>query len=315
MSDVKLLTLCIPTYNRGIHLNEQLRRLSSMPPEMWKDLTVFVSDNCSNDNTEEIVRSYISKPIIDIVYSKNECNLGMDGNFVKCFTSAKSKYVWLLGDDDYIKIDKLVLIVKLLKENNCGVCHLGIHRKEIEEYTIYRDVDNYLREIAIWISFISSNIVNTKYVPKIDFEKYYGTFFTLIPLYLTAMIGENQNIMINTRIFEDSKDYSRNGGYSIVEVFVKNYLSIFDEFVKKGQLSHALYEYEKKCSFDFVIPLVVDFVLLKKASLYKKDNTWSILFAYYGIPRTIFGCARVLLKKVKAKFVYSVNRISSINGH
>ena len=303
MSKQKLLTLCVPTYNRSAHLEEQLKRLSTMPSELWRDISVFVSDNCSTDNTETIARHYSSFPNTDIIYSRNDSNLGMDGNFVKCFTSATSKYVWLLGDDDYIEIDKLPFILKLLKETNCGVCHLGMNRLDKEDYCLYDNVELFIKEIAIWISYISSNIVQTKYVLTIDFEKYYGSYFTLIPLYLTAMIKEPQNVMINIRVFDDAKDYQRNGGYNIAQVFVKNYLSIFEEFVQKGLFSKDILEFEKETAFNFSIPLIIDYVLLRHPSNYMRKNTWPIIFKYYGFSKPIMKCINILSNKAVGRFV------------
>ena len=303
MSDNKLLTLCIPTYNRGVHLKEQLIRLSQMPFELWDDITVLVSDNCSTDDTEAIGEEFAQSPNCDIHYSRNETNLGMDGNFVKCFKAATSKYVWLLGDDDYIFTDKLPLILKVLKETNCGLCHLGRRRNEKEDYTLYNDVELFIKEIAVNITFISSNIVRTDFVGEIDFEKYFGTFLTLVPLYLTAMIKGGNDVMINVPIFDNPKDKGRNGGYSIAQVFIENYLSIFKEYECNGLLSNDLYKYEKKMVFNFTIPHVVKYVLLNKPSQFKKDDkTWSILYKHYGYTKTIiatmFGVCKYYGKEI-----------------
>jgi glycosyltransferase involved in cell wall biosynthesis len=304
MSDNKLLTLCIPTYNRGVHLKEQLTRLSAMPAELWKDITVFVSDNCSTDNTKEIAQQYTSNPSVDIIYSRNDSNLGMDGNFVKCFTSAKSSYVWLLGDDDYILIDKLPLIIKLLKETNCGVCHLGIDRKDPNEFTLFKnDTESFLKEIGIYISFISSNIVKTKYVPEIDFLKYYGSFFTLIPLYLNAMIKESLNVMVNSQIMESPKDAGRNGGYGICTVFIDNYLGIFREYVDKGMLSEQLYAFEKETVFNFVRSFVVKYYIFKEKSLFKPENTWEILYRHYGKTKVRYSMLKSIVGYCRDKIL------------
>lgn len=301
MSEQKLLTLCIPTYNRGEHLEQQLNRLSTLSIELWKDVTVFVSDNCSTDNTEEIVRQYINLPNIDIQYSKNAENLGMDGNFVKCFRAAKSKYVWLLGDDDYIIPDRLPQLLDLLRNNEVGLCHLGINRNNTDNYTFYIDHENYIREIGIWITYISSNIVNKKFINEIDFDKYMGTYFTLIPFYLTSTVKFNQNIMINYRIFENGKDVQRNGGYNYIKVFVDNYLTIFKEYVNNNLFSKDLYEYEKKMVLKFVMPYMLNIVVRGHKSNYKTSGSWLILFRYYGII-TVFKCfAQYVFSRFKFK--------------
>lgn len=299
MSEQKLLTLCIPTYNRGEYLEQQLKRLSSIYIELWKDITVFISDNCSTDNTEEVVKKYINLPVVDIQYSKNIENLGMDGNFVKCFRAAKTKYVWLLGDDDYIIPDKLPQVIELLKKEDYGLCHLGIYRNDDEDSVSYNDNEKFIREIGIWITYISSNIVNTKYVSEINFDKYIGTYFTLIPFYLTSILRFNQNLMINYRIFENGKDVQRNGGYNYVKVFIDNYLTIFNEYVNHKLLSPELYDYEKNMVLNFVMPYMFNVVVRGHKSNYITSDSWKILFKYYGILNVSVCFTRYVFARLK----------------
>ena len=145
-----------------------------------------------------------------------------------------------------------------------GVLHLGIDRNDAVEYNVFTDYEHFIKEIGIWITYISSNIVKTSYVDQVDFEKYYGTFFTLIPLYLRSIISEHSNILLNTRVFENGKDVKRNGGYNYIQVFVANYLAIFKEFVDNGELSERVYEYEKGIAYRFVIPYLWDYIIFEK---------------------------------------------------
>lgn len=303
MSDQKLLTICLPTYNRAKYLKMQLERFSSIPSYMWNDVRIFISDNCSTDETESIGKAYASKSDFDIVYSKNEENLGMDGNFVTCFKSAKTKYVWLLGDDDIIIINELILIIETLHAKEVGVMHLGIGRKEKDSITIYNNSEDFLKEIGIWISFISSNIVNTKFVKQINFEKYYGSYFTLIPLYLTAMIRVGFNIMVNEMVFEAGKDYGRNGGYNLAQVFVVNYLKIFDEYKVNGLISERLYQYERKVAFDFVMPMVYKYVFRNNPSNYEIEGTWMLLFKEYGYSPVLYKIVKIVFFNLRSKIL------------
>lgn len=303
MSKQKILTICIPTYNRDKHLDEQLKRLTMIPSAMWKDISLIISDNCSTDNTEHIVKKYLDIHRVDIEYSKNETNLGMDGNFVKCFRAAKSKYVWLLGDDDYILIDRLPDVIKVLEKSECGVCHLSVSNIKDNGHSIYDgDAESFLKDIGIYITYISSNIVNTKYVRQIEFEKYYGTFFTLIPLYLTSILNEKYNVMINGRVFEDGKDVARNGGYNFIQVFVDNYLKIFKEFFDLGRISNVLYDYEKNIAMEMAVPYLVRYVIFKKKSNYKTENSWKIMFRHYGR-------RKVIMQVIISSFCFMIKRI------
>ena len=202
----KLLSICIPTYNRAKILDNALKAIQKELKTIdCSEIELIVSDNCSPDNTEEVVQNYIQTGM-PIVYSKNTTNLGKDG--------------------------ALSFLLAKLKNTDYGLIHLKIFPKEKDEETkIYQTIEEYLSDISYWITFISSNIVATKFVPTINFKKYMGTWFTLIPLYITAAKESQKNLMINKRIFEDAADGATNGGYNFFEVFVVNYLTIRREML------------------------------------------------------------------------------------
>lgn len=248
----KVLSLCFPTYNRGWCMKEQINRLLSCPKETLDKIEILVSDNCSNDDTQQIVEDAIAKGFI-CQYIRNETNLGMDGNFVNCFQKASGRYVWLLGDDDTIIIKSLEKIVKILDvPDEYGLLHI-YQKKDLQQEIIYvNDKNEMAKYVSYYITFISANIVNKQYVSFIDFERYMGTWFTLVPLYITALIKEQRNIVYGTKTFEEAKDYSRNGGYNFFEVFVRNFQNILKEFIGEDALDKETFDYIKKDIFSFV---------------------------------------------------------------
>lgn len=274
----KVLSLCFPTYNRGWCMKEQIERLRSCPKAILDKMEIIVSDNCSTDDTQEIVQTAI-KNGFDCKYIRNETNLGMDGNFVSCFRKASGRYVWLLGDDDIIIIDSLVEIVKLLDvPDEYGLLHI-YQKSDLHQRLLYiDDSERMVKYISYYVTFISANIVNTKYVSSIDFEKYMGTWFTLVPLYLVAVMQESLNIVFGQRTFEAAKDYIRNGGYNFFEVFVKNYLTIYNEYIKNAKL----YAWIKKDIWPFVWQYTIRLLIYKNRGNFNAEQGWKILFKYYG---------------------------------
>ena len=61
---------------------------------------VCVSDNCSTDETERVVRS--AQKEIAIKYLKNQSNLGVARNVLNVVQMADGEFVWLIGDDDLL---------------------------------------------------------------------------------------------------------------------------------------------------------------------------------------------------------------------
>lgn len=78
----KILSICIPTYNRGWALDFSLKAIENELKTIdYKDIEFIVSDNCSIDNTKGVVEKYIQAGI-PIIYIRNEKNLGAVSFFV-----------------------------------------------------------------------------------------------------------------------------------------------------------------------------------------------------------------------------------------
>lgn len=280
----KILSLCFPTYNRDWCMKEQITRLSKCSKNVLDRIEIIISDNCSTDDTEIIVHNAMLNGF-ECIYNRNNENLGMDGNFVTCFKMAKGKYVWLLGDDDFILPDALEKIVNKLSINkDYGLVHIYMNNKFSQlDFVEYCENNEYVKTISYYSTLISSNIVMTKYVPFIDFEKYMGTWFTLMPLYITALAKENTNLLINFDTFEYAKDWKRNGGYNYFKVFADNYLNIWKDYLEKGVITESTYKFLKKDSFSALLagPIFM-YLIYGKSGNYSNDNAWKILFKNYG---------------------------------
>ena len=86
--------------------------METAPGFEWE---VCISDNCSADNTEEVVRKAQKK--INIKYHKNETNLGIPRNFLNVVSMATGEFAWLIGDDDLLLPHTLKKMALLFAEN------------------------------------------------------------------------------------------------------------------------------------------------------------------------------------------------------
>lgn len=94
------ISICIPTYNRAAHLANCLQSIILNKSRSKVDFQVCVSDNCSDDGTEDVVRC--AQAILPIKYHKNHNNLGIPRNFLNVVEMADGDFVWLIGDDDLL---------------------------------------------------------------------------------------------------------------------------------------------------------------------------------------------------------------------
>lgn len=114
---MKLLTIAIPTYNRAKQLDTQLTWLSQAIKGFEDDIEVFVSDNCSTDNTQQIIskwRENLSN--VDFRAVRNQENIGVMRNIMNCLNHSSAKYVWTIGDDDPIQDRAIPYVINKFKE-------------------------------------------------------------------------------------------------------------------------------------------------------------------------------------------------------
>lgn len=113
-----LLSICIPTYNGSKYIRKNLDIMIRQIQEnnLSDDIEIVVSDNCSTDSIPQIMEEYVNKYPNFIRYSRNDKNLGYDGNIIKLTKLAEGKFIHLFGDDDYFAPNGLIRLYKVLKE-------------------------------------------------------------------------------------------------------------------------------------------------------------------------------------------------------
>lgn len=109
------LSLCIPTYNRSKLLEQLLDALIPQITELESLVELIISDNCSNDNTHEVIENFKDK--FPIKYYRNNENLGAVKN-IQILTNelAKGEFVWLLGDDDLVNKNGIKKVLSVIEK-------------------------------------------------------------------------------------------------------------------------------------------------------------------------------------------------------
>ena len=79
-----LVSVCIPAYNSAIYIKKTMESVLS---QKYENIELVVVDDCSRDNTVEVVRS-VDDPRVRLV--QNTDNLGMTGNWNKCLARLRA---------------------------------------------------------------------------------------------------------------------------------------------------------------------------------------------------------------------------------
>jgi glycosyltransferase involved in cell wall biosynthesis len=93
------ISVCIPTYNHAHFLKDAI---DSVLCQTFDDYELLISDNCSTDNTRELVAGYASSDG-RINYYCNEKNVGPQENLNRCLDRATGEYVKILCADDLLE--------------------------------------------------------------------------------------------------------------------------------------------------------------------------------------------------------------------
>ena len=113
-TDVPLLSICIPTFNRAELLELCLATVLPQLTDCQSEVECVISDNASSDQTSEVIAGFAAQYPVKVF--RNDVNIGIIANITKCASElAGGEFVMLIGDDDAVCIGAVARILKSLK--------------------------------------------------------------------------------------------------------------------------------------------------------------------------------------------------------
>lgn len=259
------LTIAIPTYNRSEKLKNTLERVLNYIEGLAVEL--LVSDNASTDDTFLIVQEL--KKNSNISYYRNEENLGFDGNFLNCLSNAKGEYIWLLGDDDIVLenavesvLEALELKPVCLHLNTCMIIDedkevFGEGRFDENGVLCYRDGNEFIKDIGIYVTFLSSLVFRNDLVKKVDnMLQYCGTNFLQSHVFLELLKNKGCYCIVTQKCVAELGNRTVN--YDLLETWLKNYgdllmVTAVNAGLKESYMREVLYKSYKETIYSFVV--------------------------------------------------------------
>lgn len=111
-----LLSLCLATYNRARYLDRYLTHHLEAFEAAGIDYEVVVSDNCSTDETPQILARYAAAhPQVRVI--RQPKNLGAHPNILTTLREARGEVVVSISDDDLAVPDQLIAYARRLKDD------------------------------------------------------------------------------------------------------------------------------------------------------------------------------------------------------
>ena len=125
-----LVSIITPAYNAAAYIAETIESVLAQTYTNWEMLIV---NDCSKDNTPEIVESYAAKDKrIKLINLKQNSGAGVARN--TAIQNAKGRYIAFLDSDDLWKKDKLQKQIEFMQQNDYAFTFTSYeHFKETQE--------------------------------------------------------------------------------------------------------------------------------------------------------------------------------------
>jgi teichuronic acid biosynthesis glycosyltransferase TuaG len=158
-----IVSIITPVYNSEQYIGETIESVLSQTHTNWE---MIIADDCSKDNTAEIISKFTIDP--RIIYFKLENNSGAAIARNQALERAKGEYIAFLDADDMWKPEKLERQLNFMINNNIGFSFTG--------YEILRSNNNKVIKVP----------------PKLNYRQFMmnTVIGTLTVMINTAIVGE-----------------------------------------------------------------------------------------------------------------------------
>ena len=282
MAEKPVLSICIPTRDRSMYLEHTLREITDdITFQNTNKIEIVISDNCSDDDTENLCRKYQQKFPDKIIYKRQQENI-KDKNFVEVLKLANGKYAKLNNDNIYFKKNALAEIVSLLENANDNIIFFTNRDLKNPKKSIINvnSFDELISQITYSCTWIGGLCVNTSKYKMIDSPiRFSDLCFGQIDI-LAKLMKDGSGLIIEKQLMEVIT-INKKGGYNIAQIFGENFISILQILKKEELLSNKTYEKTlKKLLLEHINHYYFDY---KKQCNFTKDGYLKYLYKYYLI--------------------------------
>ena len=287
MSHSPILSICIPTYNRGFILKDVIEKYVSCP-EFNDEVELVISDNCSTDDTETICREY-SKKYPNIIYNRNKENM-RDANFVKVLDLANGTYLKLFNDWVFCTNESLRFLKQKVKDNICTKPPLFFTSGHL--FTEYKaeeisgeGLDDYVRIVSTFVTY--NNLFGTwkEQWCEIKEKRRYAPLQLQQEDWTFQIVTNHPNFIVyDTPVFTVSSiSLGKRGGYNWFKIHLCNYYTIMGDYIKRAQISSDVYRQDRRNflkHFKYELGLAL-FYNYSKDWRFETKGTFRMLLKYF----------------------------------
>lgn len=173
-----LVSIIMPSWNTENYIAESIQ---SVIDQTYKNWELIIVDDCSTDNTDEVVRAFNDQRI---KYLKNEKNSGAALTRNRALKEARGEWIAFLDSDDLWVPEKLEHQINFMKKKGCNL-----------SFTEYEKIDEESKPLNIYVS--GPDKVNKRKMYNYD---YIGQ--------LTMMYSAKEFSLIQIKDIKKNNDYA-----------------------------------------------------------------------------------------------------------
>lgn len=244
-----LLSICIPTYNRGYILQFVLEQYVH-DPEFDDDVEIVISDNCSTDETEYICKSYTQK-YQNIRYYRNQKNIN-DANFYTVLDYGQGEYLKLFNDWTFCVGESLRYMKDKIRENIFDKTPIfftdsRLFTNRAKEVNVCKNLDEYIQTVSTWVTSNNSfGVWRSQWKDVSNRDKYTALKLQQEDWTFQLVVKGGGCIIYNKKLYKNSSvERKIMTGYNWFEVHMDHYYTIMNPYLLNGLISQKTYKKDK----------------------------------------------------------------------
>lgn len=146
------VSVIIPNYNHAAYLKQ---RIDSVLCQTYQDFEVIILDDCSTDDSKEVIQSYAQHPKVSHIVLNTTNSGGPFFQWEKGINLAKGKYIWIAESDDWCEPSLLADLVQgIEKDADCVISYCQMYYINGENKIKWQSSHKYLSEVVNSKTFI-----------------------------------------------------------------------------------------------------------------------------------------------------------------
>lgn len=244
-----ILSVAIPTYKRPALLDKCIESVFNSAKNI--PIEVLVMDDSLGEGNEWVYEKYrmLGKNIRVI---SNKVNLGIDANICACIENASTDYVWLIGEDDLMKLDGINTILAVISEDSSVPFVFSNYsyitadqKKNFREKSIQtksgKQSFKKFFENDLWSAgFIGACIINKDAFLATNYRNFIGTYYAHVAGICLASIEKDISIqaepMVGNRVGDASTFTWSEDSYGVFQGWRNLLLRLKEQFGTESYL-------------------------------------------------------------------------------